>query len=399
MSCPSERIFRHRSIAALLAGQDQSGSDPQRIAHVHSLGPVRVPVPPLPTGGHFFERWPVRELPDQGLWEADHYDSYAPPLFVLHDVLLHSSAGILAIDDHVVGETLVGTNGRDHGYRALAKGIALSPEEIIPLAGNHISLLVPGSHDVRNTMLHGLCRLTAVPENYLVAADGLLVPAGGAHLREALGLLDLLPSLAVREVEITQTFRVETLILPLSVCGEAAYHPCAAELYRRISLNVPPSVPPGSARLPRRIFIDNRATGFLPLRNAGVVMAELARMGFQPVRLEALSLADQVRLFRQAEAIVAPPGAALTNLGFCRPGTLVIELLMDAFVDWSFRNLAALFQLRYDCVLGRGKKPMPEIDAWFAATPWEISENHVVAAVAHSLAPARRAETAAAEAA
>ena len=103
------------------------------------------------------------------------------------------------------------------------------------------------------------------------------------------------------------------------------------------------------------------------------------------VRPETLSVADQVRLFRGAEVIVAPHGAALTNLGFCRPGTQVIELLMDAYCNWCFRNLAGLMQLRYDCVLGLAHRPWPELDATVHRAPWRISVNHVVAAVAQCM--------------
>jgi hypothetical protein len=59
-----------------------------------------------------------------------------------------------------------------------------------------------------------------------------------------------------------------------------------------------------------------------------------------------------VRLFAEATHILAPHGAGLTNLVFCRPGTAVCELQMDAYVHWGFRGLAALRRLRYGCVLG-----------------------------------------------
>ena len=61
---------------------------------------------------------------------------------------------------------------------------------------------------------------------------------------------------------------------------------------------------------------------------------------------------------------------------------------MAAYVDWSYRNLAALTGLRYDCVLGRAWRPWPDLTIDFHRTSWEISVNHVVAAVAHSLNPA-----------
>ena len=374
-----ETILHQRSIAALAMPADASGSHP--VQHVHSLGPARIPVPPLPTGGAFFDLWPVRELPDQGLWAAPHYDSFAPPLFVLHDVTVHSSAGILAIGDSVVGESLANTAPQLHAYRALAKGIAIRPAFVERLPGTHITVLAGGETDYRHALLDGLARLSAVPDTYLAAAAGLLVPRGGPAQAELLDLFDPLPSLAVRHVERGETLRVETLVFPLSVCGEAAYHPCVADFFARLSANVAPA--PG--RMPRRIYIDRRGTAIQPLRNEAELIAGLARLGFEPVRLEHMSLADQIRLFRQAEAIVSPHGSMLTNLGFARRGCLVVELLMDAHVDWSFRNLSALMGLRYDCVLGRARRPWG--DWWFDSrcTPWEISVNHVVAAVAHSL--------------
>lgn len=370
----AETVLRERSITARL------GPDSQ-VQHVHSLGPERITVPPLPTGQHFFEIWPVRELPDQGMWAATQYNSFAPPLFVLRDVLVQSSAGILVVDDTVIGETLAYTNSREHGYRALVRGIALPSGPVTKLPGIHISVLAAGEGDYRHAMLNGLARLTAVPENYLLAAESLLVPADGNGQDEALALLDLLPSLSVRKVAQAETLRVETLVLPLCVCGEAAYHPCLLDFFRRISANV--AAAPG--QLPRRFYIDHRGTGIRPLRTEAAVIAALAALGFVAVRPEQMSLDDRVRLFRQAEAIVSPHGTGLTDIGFCRPGCLLVELLMDAYVDWGFRNLAALAGLRYDCVIGRAEKPWGDLDLQFHRTPWDISVNHVVAAVAHSV--------------
>jgi hypothetical protein len=374
----SETILHQRSIAAMPAPQ---------VEHVHSLGPVRVAVPPLPTGGHFFDLWPVREWPAPGLWAASAYESFAPPVFLLHDVIVHSSAGILAIGGAVIAESLANTVPDRHRYRPLAKGIALRASEIERLPGAHISILAGATQDYRHSMLDSLARLIAVPDNYLAASSGLLAPRGARAQQEALGAYDVLPSLKLREIGDDETLRVETLVYPLSVCGEAAFHPCLADFFARLSANVAPS----PARLPRRVYVDRRGNPTCPLRNEPELIDALGRTGFVPVRLEALSLPDQIRLFRQAEAIVAPHGAGLTNLGFARPGCLVVELLMDSHVDWSFRHLAALTGLSYDCVLGRARRPWPALTAGLSDISWEISVNHVVAAIGHSLPRAARA--------
>ncbi len=381
MNSSTETILHQHSISTLAASACAPGA--HRVQHVHSLGPERIPVPPLPTGAHFFSLWPVRELPVQDMWSAPHYDSFAPPLFVLHDVTVHSSAGILAVGDTVLAESLANTAPHWHAYRALARGIAIRPPTVRHVPGIQISLLAGAEADYRAAMLDGLARLAAIPDTYLAAATGVLVPDGNTIHADALELFDLLPSLSVQGVRPHETLQVETLILPLSVCGDAAYHPCVADFSRRLSGNVPPA----PIRLPRRFYIDGRGNGVRPLRNEAELIAALVPMGFVPVRLDQLSLPDQIRLFRQAEAIVAPHGSALTNLGFCRPGCLVVELLMDAFVDWGFRNLSALMGLRYDCVLGRARQPWPDLNLGFAVTSWDISVQHVAAAIAHSLQP------------
>jgi capsular polysaccharide biosynthesis protein len=387
MHSPIETIFHQRGIEALTHGE---ANRPPQVLHAHSLPPVRVGVPPLATGGNFLEIWPVREWPEPGLWRQDGYDSYAPPLFVLHNVLVQGSAGILCVGDAVVAESLAYTSPERHAYRALSRGIALPAGAQTGLRvrrGIHISVLAGAEGDYDRAMLDGLARLAAVPKNYLAAAESLLVPQGGACQAELLGFLDLPPSIAVRPVGLTETVLIETLVLPLSVCGEAAFHPCVLDFFAGVSANVPPS----ARRLPRRFAIDRRGPGRRGLLNETEVLQALVRQGFVPVRLQELSLAEQICLFRQAEAIVAPQGAGLANLGFARPGCIVVELMPDARVDWRFRNLAALAQLQYDCVLGRAQKPWPPLDDDSAATAWEISVQHVVAAVAQAIGAAAQA--------
>jgi capsular polysaccharide biosynthesis protein len=387
MHSPIETIFHQRGIEALSHGE---AGRPPAILHAHSLAPVRVTMPPLATGENFLKIWPVREWPAPGLWSQDGYDSYAPPLFVLHNVLVHGSAGILCVADAVVAESLAYTSPEIHGYRALSRGIALpvgAQAGVRVRCGIHITVLAGAEGDYDHAMLDGLARLAAVPKDYLAAAESLLVPQGGACQAELLGFLDLPPSIAVRPVGLTETLLIETLVLPLSVSGEAAFHPCVLDFFRGVSEHVPPS----ARRLPRRFAIDRRGPGRRGLLNETEVLQALVRQGFVPVRLEELSLAEQICLFRQAEAIVAAPGPGLANLGFARPGCIIVELMPDSRVDWRFRHLAALAHLQYDCVLGRAQKPWRPLDDDSAQTAWEISVQHVVAAVAQAVGAAAQA--------
>jgi capsular polysaccharide biosynthesis protein/Flp pilus assembly protein TadD len=75
----------------------------------------------------------------------------------------------------------------------------------------------------------------------------------------------------------------------------------------------------------RRIFLA-RAGGKRHLNGAdlGPVLTEF---GIESVRPESLSFEEQIRLFADAELVVAETGAALTNLLFCPPGAGVVVMV------------------------------------------------------------------------
>jgi capsular polysaccharide biosynthesis protein len=83
------------------------------------------------------------------------------------------------------------------------------------------------------------------------------------------------------------------------------------------------------------------------MRNEGSIVAELQQRGFEIVTPDILSLAEQVRLFRDASLIVGPHGAGMTNIVFCEPGTIVYELLSTHYRNACFCSLAHVCGLRY----------------------------------------------------
>lgn len=92
----------------------------------------------------------------------------------------------------------------------------------------------------------------------------------------------------------------------------------------------------------KRIYISRRGSQKRVLVNELDLETALAARGFTIVKPEALSVRDQIALFHQADLIVAPAGAALANVLFCRPGTKVIELQPSNFIGVWVRNIALL---------------------------------------------------------
>lgn len=116
-----------------------------------------------------------------------------------------------------------------------------------------------------------------------------------------------------------------------------------------------PASPPASVA--RRIYISRASASNRRLLNEADVIGLLAPLGFDVVRAELLSFGEQVALFRDAEVVVAPHGAGLTNLVFCSPGTRVVELFSPSYVNGCYWAVSSQVGLEYWYVLGEGVRP------------------------------------------
>lgn len=84
-----------------------------------------------------------------------------------------------------------------------------------------------------------------------------------------------------------------------------------------------------------RLYISRQSATYRTIQNEVEVVAHLQRFGFEKILLETLTVQEQITLFANAEAIIAPHGAGLANLVFCKPGTKVIELFLpDEVLDY-----------------------------------------------------------------
>ena len=105
--------------------------------------------------------------------------------------------------------------------------------------------------------------------------------------------------------------------------------------------------------VPRRRLYLRRTSQFRAMRNATEVETLLRDSGFQVIEPETLSFAEQIRLFSEAESIVAQAGAALGNIIFAPQGCRVV--ILSAWSPFSiyyyFSNLASIFGQKCTFVL------------------------------------------------
>lgn len=86
---------------------------------------------------------------------------------------------------------------------------------------------------------------------------------------------------------------------------------------------------------PKRFLISRSLAQSRKIENEDALAAILAPHGFEVVLLEHMSNEEQINLFSNAECIVAPHGAALTNLIYANAPT-VIELIPTDFWGWGY---------------------------------------------------------------
>lgn len=84
-----------------------------------------------------------------------------------------------------------------------------------------------------------------------------------------------------------------------------------------------------------RIFLSRRKSQWRRLVDEADIISDLKNLGFEVVYSEDYTFEEQVKLFQQAEFIVAPNGSALNNLIFSSPQVKVLLLGQKNLFNWG----------------------------------------------------------------
>lgn len=105
-----------------------------------------------------------------------------------------------------------------------------------------------------------------------------------------------------------------------------------------------------------RIYVARRRKSWRHVVNERSLLASLSKVGFQMYFLEELPLRQQIQLFQQADFVIGPHGAGLTNLVYCNAETKVIEIGSPIRPLGFFYLIAHHRGLRYLNYFGRAVK-------------------------------------------
>lgn len=102
----------------------------------------------------------------------------------------------------------------------------------------------------------------------------------------------------------------------------------------------------------KRIYIARGNAKNRKVVNEEEVVEYLIGSGFEIIHLERYSVREQAAIFYNAEVIIGPHGAGLTNLVFCRKHTKVLEIFSPMYAPIMFWNICENRDLLYHCAVG-----------------------------------------------
>jgi glycosyltransferase involved in cell wall biosynthesis/capsular polysaccharide biosynthesis protein len=104
----------------------------------------------------------------------------------------------------------------------------------------------------------------------------------------------------------------------------------------------------------RKIYLT-REKGMRALGNKEEIEEVFTKRDFEIIDLNGWSLDEQIELFSETSVVVAPTGAALTNMLFCQPGTKIILFMSNHEVSnyYFWHNLGIIMELDLKIIVGK----------------------------------------------
>lgn len=224
------------------------------------------------------------------------------------------------------------------------------PPDPVEVTGRLGVLATRGDHNYYHFLHDVLPRVAVLEQAGVERPERWYVPHTTRFQRELLALWGISEDTIVNSDEVPHV-RAETLVVPGLASMTERNPPWVSQLLRARL------VPAGIERVPGRFLYLSRKAGLnnRAILNEDEVLAMLVPLGFDVVDPGDFSIAEQIRLFAEADVIVAPHGASLANLPFCSPGSTVLELFpSQSMVADYWKMTCGVEGLEYQYLSGAG---------------------------------------------
>lgn len=202
---------------------------------------------------------------------------------------------------------------------------------------------------------------------HLPPSTHFLVPASlSAFQRDSLSLLGISPERLVPQDPPNLYTKCERLWFATPL-GNQDWAVTAPDIVHQMSQSLIQGLGKPSGEGPKRIYVSREGLANRRLINETDLLRTIQGLGFQVVRPECLSLADQIRTFKDAKVVLGAFGAGLTNMLFSRPPSMILELQDPIFPPRSwYWKMASILGHEWRCCVGQSKSM--RISNW--ATDW-----------------------------
>jgi capsular polysaccharide biosynthesis protein len=104
----------------------------------------------------------------------------------------------------------------------------------------------------------------------------------------------------------------------------------------------------------KKLYISRDDASIRKIFNEAEIVHFLKGYNFYVIRPGELDFIEQVDLFQNAEIVIGPHGAGLSNIVFCKPGTKIVEIFSSFYVNPCYWYIAQEVGLEYYYVIGDG---------------------------------------------
>lgn len=101
-----------------------------------------------------------------------------------------------------------------------------------------------------------------------------------------------------------------------------------------------------------RVFISRK--GRRAVVNEKEVIEVVKEFGFRIIEDVPRSVKEQILIYRHAKVIIGPHGASFSNILWCKPQTMLIELFANNYYPPYYKYLASILNLQYNAIFEEG---------------------------------------------
>lgn len=168
-------------------------------------------------------------------------------------------------------------------------------------------------------------------KNNNISYDWLYVSSHRPFMKELLQLAGVDASKIITPTQkVIQADKIIIPCQPRSIQNHKNHYPYKCWQYDKTIAGLRKLVLPLIATIPdqfsKRIFISRKDANRRNILNEDELFDFLKTLGFERYALANMSIIEQAALFNRAEAVIGAQGSSLTNILYCNPKTIVIEL-------------------------------------------------------------------------